>query len=76
MNWTRTGNSLLMANVDWHQPYDHVEASLGLVWVVNMCLPRAIRYKPHNVMLVAVFPGTSEKKLRCDRLLEPLVHDL
>jgi hypothetical protein len=76
IDWTRRGNALLLANMDWYQPFKHTVASLGLVWMANLCIPRAQRYKRHNVMLIAVFPGTSEKKQRCDRLLEPLARDL
>jgi hypothetical protein len=76
MNWARHGNQLIMLNADWYQPYEHTTASLGLVWAVNLCTPREHRYKKSNVMLIAVFPGTSEKSLRVDRLLEPLVRDL
>jgi hypothetical protein len=68
MDWSRRGNALLMGNMDWYQPFEHTTASLGLVWMVNLCIPRAHRYKRHNVMLVAVLPGLSEKELRCDRL--------
>jgi hypothetical protein len=76
IDWTRRGNCLLMGNMDWYAPFKHTTASLGLVWMVNLCIPRAQRYKRHNVMLVAVLPGLSEKELRCDRLLEPLARDL
>jgi hypothetical protein len=76
IDWTRRGNCLLMGNMDWYQPFKHTTASLGLVWLVNLCIPRAQRYKRHNVMLVAVLPGLSEKELRCDRLLESVALDL
>jgi hypothetical protein len=43
MDWTRVGNSLLMLNMDWYQPFKHLTASLGLVWVINLMLPREHR---------------------------------
>jgi hypothetical protein len=76
MNWSRFGNSLLLFNMDWYQPFKHLTASLGLIWMINLMLPREYRYKRHNVMLVAVFPGFSEKEQNVSRLLEPLARDL
>jgi hypothetical protein len=32
--------------------------------MINLMLPREYRYKRHNVMLVAMFPGFSEKYIR------------
>jgi hypothetical protein len=44
--------------------------------MINLMLPREYRYKRHHVMLVAVFPGFSEKTQNVNRLFEPLARDL
>ena len=35
----------LLLNIDWLQPYKHIEYSVGILYIVILNLPRSIRYK-------------------------------
>ena len=41
-----------MINVDWFQPFKHRKYSVGVIYVVLMNLPREIRFKRENVIIV------------------------
>ena len=47
----------LMVNCDWFQPYDLSTYSVGVLYLVILNLPRAIRFKPENVLIVGVIPN-------------------
>ena len=66
----------LMINVDWFQPYKHTTYSVGVVYLTIMNLPRSIRFKRENVILVGILPGPSEPKHDINSYLEPLVNEL
>ena len=56
-------NSLgLILNVDWFNPYKHIQYSVGMIYLVIGNLPRSERYKLENVILVGVIPGPNEPK--------------
>ena len=65
-----------MLNVDWFQPYKHSPYSLGCIYMVNLNLPRSLRFKDRYVMLLGVIPGPSEPKLTINSYLKPLIADL
>ena len=44
----------LMVNVDWFQPYKHTTCSVGAIYLTIMNLPRSIRFKRENVILIGV----------------------
>ena len=44
-------NLALMMNMDFFQPYKHVNYSVGAIYCTIMNLPRAARYKQENVIL-------------------------
>lgn len=69
-------NFALMLNVDWFQPFKHSLYSVGAIYIVFMNLPRELRFKPENVMLVGVIPGPHEPKLTINTYLKPLVEEL
>ena len=50
-------NLALMMNVDWFQPYDYEQYSVGAIYLLVMNLPRSERFKRENVMLI---PGPHE----------------
>lgn len=54
---------LLTLNLDWFQPFTHVEYSVGAIYLAIQNLPREERYKEENIILVGVLPGPSEPKL-------------
>ena len=70
-------NSLaLMLNIDWFQPFKHRTYSIGVMYLVFMNLPRNIRFKRENVVLLGLIPGPSEPPLHINTYLTPIVVDL
>ena len=70
-------NSLgLILNVDWFNPYKHIQYSVGMIYLVIGNLPRSERYKLENVIIVGVIPGPNEPKKHMNTFLEPLVNEL
>ena len=53
-------NLALSLNVDWFQPYDHVQDSVGALYLTILNLPREERYRRENVLLCDIIPGPSE----------------
>ena len=66
----------LLLNIDWLQPFDHTQYSVGVIFLVVLNLPRSIRFKRENVILYGVIPGPSEPSLHINSFLSPLVSDL
>ena len=54
----------LVLNVDWFQSFKHTTYLVGAVYLTIMNLPRAVRFKRKNVILVGILPGPSEPKER------------
>lgn len=52
----------LMLNIDWFQPYTHTMCSVGVIYFSIMNLPRHIRSKRENIILVGIIPGPEEPK--------------
>ena len=69
------GNLALMLNMDFFQPYKHVQYSLGAIYLTILNLPRGTRNKSNNVILVGLIPGPHEPQ-NINSFLEPLVSDL
>ncbi|XP_020894762.2 uncharacterized protein LOC110233779 [Exaiptasia diaphana] len=69
-------NYALMLNVDWFQPFKHSIYSVGALYMVFMNLPRELRFKTENVILVGIIPGPHEPKLNINSYLKPLVEEL
>ena len=69
-------NLALMLNMDFFQPYKHVQYSLGALYAVVMNLPRAERYKQENVILIGLIPGPQEPKHDINSYLELMVDEL
>ena len=66
----------LMLNCDWFQPYDFTEYSVGVIYMVILNLPRSLRFKPENVIIVGIIPGPDEPSLTINSFLRPLVTEL
>ena len=73
---TEPRNYGLLLNVNWLQPYKHVEYSVGVIYLVILNLPRSIRYKRENIILYGVIPGPCEPSLTINSYLLPLVTEL
>ena len=54
------GNLLLMLNIDWFQPFDHIQYSVGVMYLVIQNLPRSLRFKAENIIIVSTIPGPKE----------------
>ena len=70
------GNLLLMINVDWFRPFKHVPYSVGVIYLVILNLPRKIRFKPENIIIIGTIPGPREPKLNINSYLKPMVDEL
>ena len=69
-------NYALMLNVDWMQPFEHTQYSVGVMYLVLMNLPRSERFKRENVFLVGIISGPSEPRGNINSYLKPLVGEL
>lgn len=61
-------------NIDWFQPYKHLNYSVGVIYLTIMNLPRSLRYKRENILLVGIIPGPHEPSI--NSYLDPLVKEL
>ena len=66
----------LMMNIDWFQPFGRVQYSMGAIYLSIMNLPRHLRFKQENILLVGLIPGPTEPKLSVNYFLKPLVDEL
>ena len=70
-------NSLaFILNIDWFNPYKHVEYSVGVIYLVIANLPRSERYKLENIIIVGIIPGPNEPKKHMNSFLKPMVDEL
>ena len=66
----------LMMNIDWFQPFDNSEYSLGIIYMVILNLPREERFKYDNLIVCGIIPGPKEPSLNVNTFLGPIVDDL
>ena len=69
-------NYSVMINVDWFQPFKRSSYSLGAIYLSLLNLPRRLRLKPENVIVVGLIPGPTEPKYTINSFLRPLVDEL
>ena len=63
--------------MDWFQPYINSQYSVGVIYVVICNLPRSERFKPYNILTLAVIPRPNEPKLHeINNYLYPVVNQL
>ena len=67
---------LLTLNVDWFEPLERGVYGVGAIYLTIQNLPRTIRYKPENIILVGVIPGPKEPKMTINSYLMPLTIEL
>ena len=65
----------LLLNIDWFQPYKYTTSSVGVMYLTVLNLPRSVRYKRENVIIVGIIPGPNEPSHNIDSYLQPLVDD-
>ncbi len=66
----------LMLNIDWFEPFKHTTYSIGAIYLTIKNLPRTMRFKQENVLLVGLIPGPKEPKHDINSILAPLVEEL
>ena len=66
----------LMLNVDWFNIYKHIQCSVGALYISIISLPRELRYKPENILIVGLMPGPREPQHKVNSFLRPLVSEL
>ena len=67
---------MVTLNVDWFQLFERGVYSVGAIYLTIQNLPRSIRYKPENILLVGIMPGPKEAKHNINSYLGPLVAEL
>lgn len=83
-NWKGTKEFLnlsrsfgLLLNVDWFQSFKHRnDYSVGVMYMVLMNLPRNIRFKKENVILVGIIPALAHEPKSLNHFLEPAINEL
>lgn len=68
-------NYAFMLNVDWMQPFDHMEYSIGVMYLVLMNIQRNECFKRENIFLVGIIPGPNEPRHDINSFLRPLVDE-
>jgi tnp2 family transposase len=67
----------IMINLDWFQPFDSASYSTGAIYGVICNLPREVRFKKENMLILALLPGPNEVKLhKINHYLAPIVDEL
>ena len=67
----------LMLNLDWFQPYEGTIYSTGVIYAAICNLPRSIRFKRENMLILGILPGPHEVSLhRINHYLAPIVDEL
>ena len=66
----------LMLNIDWLKPYKHVQYYVGAIYLSIMNLPRQLRFKYENILIIGLIPGPKEPQHDINPFLRPLVSEL
>lgn len=72
----RDVNLAFMLNIDWLQPYERSNYSLGVVYLCCLNLPRDKRYDLENIIVVCTLPHESQHNKSLPKMLNPLVDSL
>ena len=67
----------LMLNCDWFQPFKRrSNISVGALYAVVVNLPRSMRFKPENVLLLGILPALSKEPTSLNTFLQPTINEL
>lgn len=66
----------LMLNFDFFQPYKHTTDSYGVFYMTLLNLPRDVRFKEENVLLVGIIPAFEHEPTSLNTFMKPLVAEL
>lgn len=64
-----------MLSVDWLQLYEHLQYSVGVIYLSVLNLPCSERYKVENIIVVGCIPGPNEPQ-NMNAYLKPMVDEL
>ena len=56
-------NLSLMLNLNWFQPYEGTNYSIGVIYVTIYNLPQDIHFKQGNLLILSILPGSHVKML-------------
>ena len=63
--------------MDWFQPFDGTQYTTGVVYMAISNLPRELRFKAENIMILGILPGPNEVHLHyINHYLAPIVDEL
>ena len=60
-----------MLNLDIFQPFKNIQYSICAIYLTKLNLPRNMRHRQENVILVGLIPGPSELKHVFNTYLDP-----
>lgn len=63
-------------NIDWFEPFENIQHSCGVIYLAILNLPRELRFKWENIIIVGIIPGPKEPSLTVNTFLKPFVDDL
>ena len=69
-------NLALSLNVDWFEPFNLTQYSVGVIYLTVLNVPRHLRNKQQYSILVGVIPGPKEPKRDINSFLRPLIQEL
>ena len=55
-------NLCMKLNLDWFNPFEHIQYSVGVLYLVVENLPRSESYKLENIIIIGTIPGPKEPK--------------
>lgn len=71
------GELAFMLNLDWFQPFKNCTYSVGVLYLAINNLPRRIRFKSENIIVVSIIPGPGEPNTtQLYSYVKPLVDEL
>ena len=74
---TADSNLGLMLNVDWFQPFEGTMYSTGIIYIAICNLPRDVRFKRENLLIIGLLPGPHKVSLhKINHYLAPIVDEL
>ena len=70
-------NYMFMLNFDFFQPKKHRnDYSVGVLYLANLNLPRSMRFKWENIIVVGIIPGLDKEPGSLNEFLAPLVKEM
>lgn len=67
----------LMCNIDWFQPYSRrSDVSVGALYLTLLNLPREVRFRKENVIIVGIIPSLHSEPEYLRYFLNPMVSEL